>query len=165
MYPTRVAVTPGSRRISSSIPQKHPPASTALCVCAAIAVLPYLSARSLGRRCSHTIGIPCPPSSTREGSRRFRARPAGPPVENRSPSGAAVPHAACHGRSTARHPCGAESTITVYQAYAPEIGGPAVRKGRFPAAWKRDRMTWVIKPRSQSSTTLPARRPGYVFTR
>ncbi|MFJ5301577.1 DUF4291 domain-containing protein [Streptomyces sp. NPDC088350] len=39
----------------------------------------------------------------------------------------------------------AESTITVYQAYAPEIGLPAVREGRFPAAWKRDRMTW-IKP-------------------
>ncbi|MEU6274799.1 DUF4291 domain-containing protein [Streptomyces populi] len=37
------------------------------------------------------------------------------------------------------------STITVYQAYRPEIGGPAVRKGRFPAAWKPDRMTW-IKP-------------------
>ncbi|MFJ6063282.1 DUF4291 domain-containing protein [Streptomyces tendae] len=37
------------------------------------------------------------------------------------------------------------STVTVYQAYAPEIGGPAARAGRFPAAWKRDRMTW-IKP-------------------
>ncbi|WP_406499081.1 DUF4291 domain-containing protein [Streptomyces sp. NBC_01604] len=37
------------------------------------------------------------------------------------------------------------STITVYQAYAPEIGLPAVQEGRFPAAWKRDRMTW-IKP-------------------
>ncbi|WP_262055992.1 DUF4291 domain-containing protein [Streptomyces sp. STR69] len=38
-----------------------------------------------------------------------------------------------------------ESTVTVYQAYSPEIGLPAVRDGRFPAAWKRDRMTW-IKP-------------------
>ncbi|MFE0800913.1 DUF4291 domain-containing protein [Streptomyces sp. NPDC058812] len=37
------------------------------------------------------------------------------------------------------------STITVYQAYSPEIGLPAVREGRFPASWKRDRMTW-IKP-------------------
>ncbi|MGW2374099.1 MULTISPECIES: DUF4291 domain-containing protein [Kitasatospora] len=37
------------------------------------------------------------------------------------------------------------STVTVYQAYAPEIGLPAARDGRFPAAWKRDRMTW-IKP-------------------
>jgi hypothetical protein len=37
------------------------------------------------------------------------------------------------------------TTITVYQAYSPEIGMPAVRQGRFPTAWKRDRMTW-IKP-------------------
>jgi hypothetical protein len=37
------------------------------------------------------------------------------------------------------------STVTVYQAYAPAIGAPAVRDGRFPAMWKRDRMTW-IKP-------------------
>lgn len=40
-----------------------------------------------------------------------------------------------------------ESTITVYQAYSPEIGLPAARDGRFPAVWKRDRMTWSIKPR------------------
>ncbi|MER6787870.1 DUF4291 domain-containing protein [Streptomyces sp. NPDC000658] len=38
-----------------------------------------------------------------------------------------------------------ESTITVYQAYTPEIGLPAARTGRFPPLWKRDRMTW-IKP-------------------
>ncbi|MCP9985417.1 DUF4291 domain-containing protein [Streptomyces sudanensis] len=38
-----------------------------------------------------------------------------------------------------------DSTITVYQAYAPEIGLPAARDGRFPAAWRRNRMTW-IKP-------------------
>ncbi|MFB7652387.1 MULTISPECIES: DUF4291 domain-containing protein [unclassified Streptomyces] len=37
------------------------------------------------------------------------------------------------------------STVTVYQAYPPEIGLPAAREGRFPGAWKRDRMTW-IKP-------------------
>ncbi|MFF3894534.1 DUF4291 domain-containing protein [Streptomyces sp. NPDC001812] len=37
------------------------------------------------------------------------------------------------------------STVVVYQAYRPEIGLPAAREGRFPAAWKRDRMTW-IKP-------------------
>ncbi|MFJ7949088.1 DUF4291 domain-containing protein [Streptomyces sp. NPDC096354] len=37
------------------------------------------------------------------------------------------------------------STVTVYQAYSPLIGLPAARDGRFPAAWKRDRMTW-IKP-------------------
>lgn len=52
------------------------------------------------------------------------------------------------------------STITVYQAYATEIGLPAVQEGRFPAAWKRDRMTWVIKPRSQTSTTLLVRSGG-----
>lgn len=38
-----------------------------------------------------------------------------------------------------------DSTITVYQAYTPAIGVPAARDGRFPAVWKRDRMTW-IKP-------------------
>ncbi|MEO3755141.1 DUF4291 domain-containing protein [Streptomyces sp. B6B3] len=38
-----------------------------------------------------------------------------------------------------------DSTITVYQAYPPRIGLPAARDGRFPAAWQRDRMTW-IKP-------------------
>ncbi|WP_434589650.1 DUF4291 domain-containing protein [Streptomyces sp. A5-4] len=38
-----------------------------------------------------------------------------------------------------------ETTVTVYQAYAPSLGLPAARDDRFPAAWKRDRMTW-IKP-------------------
>jgi uncharacterized protein DUF4291 len=38
-----------------------------------------------------------------------------------------------------------ETTVTVHQAYAPAIGLPAARDGRFPAAWKRDRMRW-IKP-------------------
>ncbi|MEX2984908.1 DUF4291 domain-containing protein [Streptomyces sp. C36] len=38
-----------------------------------------------------------------------------------------------------------DSTVTVYQAYAPAIGLPAARDGRFPGSWKRDRMTW-IKP-------------------
>ncbi|MFE6975500.1 DUF4291 domain-containing protein [Streptomyces sp. NPDC057682] len=37
------------------------------------------------------------------------------------------------------------TTLTVYQAYRPALGLPAARDGRFPAAWKRDRMTW-IKP-------------------
>jgi hypothetical protein len=37
------------------------------------------------------------------------------------------------------------STITVYQAYGPQIGRAAGETGRFPAAFKRDRMTW-IKP-------------------
>ncbi|MFD8635215.1 MULTISPECIES: DUF4291 domain-containing protein [unclassified Streptomyces] len=38
-----------------------------------------------------------------------------------------------------------DTTVTVYQAYAPHLGDPAARDGRFPAAWKRERMTW-IKP-------------------
>jgi hypothetical protein len=38
-----------------------------------------------------------------------------------------------------------DTTVTVYQAYSPRIGLPAARDGRFPAAWQRDRMTW-IKP-------------------
>ena len=36
-------------------------------------------------------------------------------------------------------------TITVYQAYSPEIAIPAVSAGRFVAPFKRERMTW-IKP-------------------
>ncbi|MFD5467774.1 DUF4291 domain-containing protein [Kitasatospora sp. NPDC127059] len=35
------------------------------------------------------------------------------------------------------------ATVTVYQAYAPEIGLPAALDGRFPATWQRDRMTWI----------------------
>ena len=46
------------------------------------------------------------------------------------------------------------STVTVYQAYRPEIGFPAARDGRFPAARSRDRMTWVTKPRSQTMAVL-----------
>ncbi|MEV8536358.1 DUF4291 domain-containing protein [Streptomyces sp. NPDC051211] len=38
-----------------------------------------------------------------------------------------------------------DTTVTVYQAYAPALGRPAARDQRFPAAWKRERMTW-IKP-------------------
>ncbi|WP_165986042.1 DUF4291 domain-containing protein [Streptomyces sp. YIM 98790] len=38
-----------------------------------------------------------------------------------------------------------EETITVYQAYRPEIGLPAARTGQFPSMWRRERMTW-IKP-------------------
>jgi hypothetical protein len=38
-----------------------------------------------------------------------------------------------------------DTTVTVYQAYNPAIGVPAAREGRFPASWKRERMTW-IKP-------------------
>lgn len=43
----------------------------------------------------------------------------------------------------ADQPPGTESTLTVYQAYAPHIGLPAARDGRFPPAWKRGRMTRV----------------------
>lgn len=35
------------------------------------------------------------------------------------------------------------TTVTVYQAYSPALGLPAARDGRFPPAWKRERMTWV----------------------
>lgn len=36
-------------------------------------------------------------------------------------------------------------TITVYQAYSPQIAEPALAAGTFAAGFKRDRMTW-IKP-------------------
>ncbi|GGQ00257.1 DUF4291 domain-containing protein [Streptomyces roseolilacinus] len=45
-----------------------------------------------------------------------------------------------HQRVRALH---TDSTVTVHQAYSPAIGLPAARDGRFPASWKRDRMTWV----------------------
>lgn len=68
-----------------------------------------------------------------------RAKPGGRP--------AALPFR-LYAMKAARHEIRAvysESTITVYQAYPPEIALPAARTGRFPQAWKRDRMTW-IKP-------------------
>ncbi|MET8977208.1 DUF4291 domain-containing protein [Streptomyces sp. NPDC004539] len=37
------------------------------------------------------------------------------------------------------------TTLTVYQAYRPDIGLPAARDDHFPPAWSRERMTW-IKP-------------------
>lgn len=37
------------------------------------------------------------------------------------------------------------STITVYQAYRPDIGRPAAEAGRFQPPWSTNRMTW-IKP-------------------
>ncbi|MFD9126415.1 DUF4291 domain-containing protein [Kitasatospora sp. NPDC059571] len=36
-----------------------------------------------------------------------------------------------------------EDTVTLYQAFVPEIAGPAAEHGRFPAAFDRGRMTWV----------------------
>ncbi|WP_030985959.1 DUF4291 domain-containing protein [Streptomyces sp. NRRL S-1813] len=47
-----------------------------------------------------------------------------------------------HRRIRALH---TDETVTVYQAYSPALGLPAARDGRFPVAWKRERMTW-IKP-------------------
>ncbi|MEU8076869.1 DUF4291 domain-containing protein [Catellatospora citrea] len=38
-----------------------------------------------------------------------------------------------------------DETITVYQAYRPEIGEATAALGRFPDWYRRDRMTW-IKP-------------------
>ena len=38
-----------------------------------------------------------------------------------------------------------EETITVYQAYNPDLGDSAARHGRFPDTYNRGRMTW-IKP-------------------
>jgi hypothetical protein len=52
-------------------------------------------------------------------------------------------------RVRARH---TDATVTVCQAYRPEIGGPAARNGRFPSSWKCDRMASVIKPRSQPAS-------------
>lgn len=34
-------------------------------------------------------------------------------------------------------------TVTVYQAYSPEIAGAALAAGRFVPPFKRERMTWV----------------------
>lgn len=53
-----------------------------------------------------------------------------------------VPPAEPHRRIRALH---TDETVTVYQAYSPALGLPAARDGRFPVAWKRERMTW-IKP-------------------
>jgi uncharacterized protein DUF4291 len=38
-----------------------------------------------------------------------------------------------------------DETLVVYQAYSPEIAGPALAAGTFVAPFKRERMTW-IKP-------------------
>ncbi|MEU1280288.1 DUF4291 domain-containing protein [Streptomyces sp. NPDC005805] len=71
--------------------------------------------------------------------------------------------------------CHTEETVTVYQAYHPSIGGPAARDGRFPAGWKRDRMTWVkpsflwmmyrcgwgTKPDQETVLAVEIRRDGF----
>ncbi|MFI8457263.1 DUF4291 domain-containing protein [Kitasatospora sp. NPDC085464] len=53
-----------------------------------------------------------------------------------------MPHTPSTRRIRAAHTA---ATITVYQAFPPAIAGPAAAEGRFPAAFERDRMTW-IKP-------------------
>ncbi|MFG2113318.1 DUF4291 domain-containing protein [Streptomyces sp. NPDC048718] len=64
--------------------------------------------------------------------------PTAPAPEPDSPTPAPIPQHQIRAVHT-------DTTVTVYQAYTPAIGLPAARDGRFPAAWKRDRMTW-IKP-------------------
>lgn len=54
------------------------------------------------------------------------------------PLPAAPPHRQVRALHTA-------TTVTVYQAYRPEIGDHAAEHGRFPESWSRSRMTW-IKP-------------------
>lgn len=68
-------------------------------------------------------------------------------------------------------------TITVYQAYGPAIGGPAGATGRFPAAFKRDRMTWIkpsflwmmyrcgwaTKPGQEHVLAIEIRRSGFLW--
>ncbi|MEC4017010.1 DUF4291 domain-containing protein [Streptomyces sp. H27-D2] len=72
-------------------------------------------------------------------------RTAEPPHE-RGPAGEPPPQPGPAGEPYRRiRAVHTETTITVYQAYTPGIGGPAARDGRFPAVWKRERMTW-IKP-------------------
>ncbi|MGW2845153.1 DUF4291 domain-containing protein [Streptomyces sp. NPDC001274] len=63
--------------------------------------------------------------------------PAAPDTPS-APDTSAVPPYQIRARHT-------DTTVTVYQAYRPDLGLPAARDGRFPEAWKRDRMTW-IKP-------------------
>ena len=60
------------------------------------------------------------------------------PAPHSAPAAPAEPRRRIRALHTAR-------TVTVYQAYAPALGLPAAQQGRFPAAWKRERMTW-IKP-------------------
>lgn len=54
-----------------------------------------------------------------------------------------------------------DTTVRVYQAYAPEIAEPALAKGTFVAPFKRERMTW-IKPsfRWMAYRCGYARKPG-----
>ncbi|MGP2437329.1 DUF4291 family protein [Streptomyces sp. JW3] len=74
-------------------------------------------------------------------------------VENRWPGNTGQADAVRHGTTAARDPCHLRSIHDhIYQAYPPGLGQPAAEEGRFPAGWKRDRMTWLIMSRSQTST-------------
>ncbi|MFI1384466.1 DUF4291 domain-containing protein [Embleya sp. NPDC020886] len=68
-----------------------------------------------------------------------------------------------------------DDTITVYQAYKPQIADAAVRDQRFPDTWSRERMTWVkpsftwmmyrcgwaTKPRQERVLALEISREGF----
>lgn len=59
-------------------------------------------------------------------------------LKEREDGAVRVPYREIRGRYDA-------GTITVYQAYGPQIARPALAAGRFVAPFKRERMTW-IKP-------------------
>ena len=68
-----------------------------------------------------------------------------------------------------------EDTVTVYQAYKPQIADAAIREQRFSATWSRERMTWVkpsftwmmyrsgwaTKPRQERVLALDITRAGF----
>ncbi|MFF7248723.1 DUF4291 domain-containing protein [Embleya sp. NPDC008237] len=68
-----------------------------------------------------------------------------------------------------------DDTVTVYQAYKPQIADAAVRDQRFPDTWSRERMTWVkpsftwmmyrcgwaTKPRQERVLALEISREGF----
>ncbi len=70
-----------------------------------------------------------------------------------------------------------EESITVYQAFGPQIAVPAVRHGRFTGAFKRERMTWIkpsfrwmmyrcgwaAKPGQEHVLAVRISRPGFAW--
>jgi hypothetical protein len=68
-----------------------------------------------------------------------------------------------------------DETVTVYQAYTPQIADSAVHNQRFPVTWSRERMTWVkpgftwmmyrcgwaTKPRQERVLALEISREGF----